>query len=558
MNRLQQLGAYELLGEIGRGGMGTVYRARRRDHPARDLALKVLRSGADRSAERFAREQEVLAHLDHPAIVRWLDSGQTPEGDAYFVMELVDGVPIDRYCEEQRLGLESRIRLLIETAAAVSHAHRHLVLHRDLKPSNILVGHDGRPRLLDFGIAKWLDGGEGRGQETTRGASPMTLLYASPEQVRGERVGVGTDVYSLTLLLFELLTGDLPRAREGDLVSLAIAIARAKPHRASVVAREQGHLLLAKTLTGDLDAILAKGLATESRDRYPTVAALVADLERYLRLEPVEAGSRSWRREIRLFVRRHRLGVSTAAVFLLLLLGTGCLFAWQAQELERQRAAAEQAQKRAEAQVALLGKIFAEGDPVGSGPQATLVDALDIVRHDIESGLSEGRPTGSATAAMAAEAYWRLGEINKAGDLAETALRSKAPLPSRELAMLMAIEVLAQPRPGVADWRQFAAGFERCRRSLEGESASPCVLDHALVSAFGSLGASPELRSLALEGVFECTLAARNLQEARALLAKITSLRSELEIGHPARQELDRLEMRVSAADQGDGDQALP
>ena len=558
MNDLQQLGAYELLGEIGRGGMGTVYRARRRDHPARELALKVLRSGADRSAERFAREQEVLAHLDHPAIVRWIDSGQTPEGDAYFVMELVDGVPIDQYCKEQGLGIEARIRLLIETAAAVSHAHRHLVLHRDLKPSNILVGQDERPRLLDFGIAKWLDGGEGRGQETTRGASPMTLLYASPEQVRGEAVGVGTDVYALSLLLFELLTGDLPRERDGDLVSLAITIARAKPQRASVVAREQGHFLLAKTLTGDLDAILAKGLATEPRDRYPTVAALVADLERYLRLEPAEAGSRSGWREAGLFVRRHRLGVSTGAVFLLLLLGTAGLFAWQAQELERERSAAEQARERAEARVELLGKIFAEGDPLGSGPQATLEDALDSVRYEIEIELAQGRPTGSAMAATAAEAYWRLGEKTKAGVLAETALNSKAPLPTRELAMLIAIEMLAQPKPLAEDWREFAASFELRRRSFDRDSASPCLWDQALASAFASLDAAPEFRSLALQGVFECVLAAGNLEEAHALFARIVSLRSGLEASHPARQDLDRLQMLVLAAESSDGETRLP
>lgn len=558
MSELLQLGAYELLGEIGRGGMGVVYRARRRDLPQRELALKILRSGADRSAERFAREQEVLAHLDHPAIVRWLDSGQTPEGDAYFVMELVDGLPIDQYCAEQGLGIEARIRLLIETAAAVSHAHRHLVLHRDLKPSNILVGKDGRARLLDFGIAKWLDGGEGRGGETTRGASPMTLLYASPEQVRGEPVGVGTDVYSLSLLLFELLTGDLPRAQDGDLVDLAIAIARATPRRASAVVRKQGQMELAKALTGDLDAILAKGLAPEVRDRYPTVAALVADLERYLRLEPVEAAGRSWWWEIRLFVRRHRLGVSTAAVFLFLLIFTAGLFARQGQEFERERAAAEQARERAEARVELLGKIFAEADPLGSGPQATLVDALDAVRHDIEIELAEGRPTGSAMAATAAEAYWRLGERAKAGALAETALRLKAPLPTGELAMLIAIETLAQPHPGVEDWHQLAAGFERRRRSFHGASAPTCALDQSLASAFGSLRAAPEVRSLALQGMFECTLAAGNIEEARALLGRIISLRSGLEAGHPARLELDRLERRVLAADQGDGDRVLP
>lgn len=534
-----------------------VYRARRHDLPQRELAIKVLRSAASRSAERFAREQEVLAQLDHPAIVRWIDSGHTPERDAFFVMELVDGLPIDQYCDERGLGIEARIRLVIEVGAAVSHAHRHLVVHRDLKPANILVGEDGRPRLLDFGIAKWLDGGEGRGQETTRGASPMTLLYASPEQVRGEPVGVATDVYALALLLFELLAGELPRSREDDPVSLAIAIARKAPKRASTVARELGRADLAKDLAGDLDAILAKGLATETRDRYPTVAALTTELERYLGHQSVEAAGRSSWRRIELFVRRHRFGVGLATLFLLLLLGTAGLFAWQANELEIERANAELARERAEARVELLGKIFAEAEPLGSGTQATLADALDVVRHDIEIELAEGRPTGSALAATAAEAYWRLGEKEKAGALAEAALGSKAPLPPRELSMLLSIAALARPEPNAETWRPFAAAFEQRQQQFD-RDLTDCPLARAVASAFGALGTSPELRSLALQGVFECALAAGRHEEAQAQLERMASLRAGLPADHPARLDLHRLQMRLAAATRAEFAETLP
>ncbi len=556
MSQDSSLGPYHLLEEVGRGGMGVVYRARRTDLP-QTLAIKILRSAGGRSAERFAREQEVLARLDHPAIVHFLDSGRTEEGDAFYVMELVDGLPIGEYCARHRLGIEARLGLFLEVCDAVSHAHRHLVAHRDLKPANILVDTEGRPRLLDFGIAKWLDQGEGRGQETTRGAAPMTLLYASPEQVRGEPVGVGTDVYSLSVLLFELLTHELPHGKALDLVELAIAIARQTAPPASEILRAQGDKAGAKALAGDLDAILAKGLAKDSAERYLSVDALTADLRRFLRHEPVAARRRRLGHGLRLFVRRHRLGVAAVGTFLLLLSATALLFAWQAKALAIEKDRAELARARAEARVDLLGKIFSEGDLLGSGPMATLTDALDTVRYDIEEDLAAGKPTSSALAATATEAYWRLGENAKAAALAETALRSTASISSSELGMLLAIVTVARPAPEARTWRTFEAEIAKLRQ-VANPQALTCESATEWEKALATLEARGLLRSLAVEMIFECALENRSSGEAETALRRIETLRDDLPTDHPARRDLDRLREKLGREKTQRADEVLP
>ncbi len=541
------LGPFELLGELGSGGMGVVYRARRRDLP-QSLAIKVLRQPAERIAERFVREQEILARLDHPSIVRFLDSGQSPEGDAYYVMELVDGQPIDRFCAERGLGLRERIELFLEVCAAVSHAHQHLVVHRDLKPANVLVDREGRPRLLDFGISKWLDGGE-NGQETTRGATPMTLRYASPEQVRGVPVGVGTDVYSLTVLLFQLATGALPQPIELDFLDLAVAIDRQVPPLASRLLQERGDSVRARELAGDLDAILAKGLAKDPAERYPTVAALAADLRRFLEGQPVEARRRSPWRRAGYFLRRHRFAASVSAVFLLLLIATAAVLSWQTQVLAREKRNAQRAEARAEARADLLVKVFAEGDPLGSGPHATLLDALASVGFDIDRSLAAGDEAGSALAATAAEAYWRLGERRQAAALAEAALRAATPMPPQELAVLLGIALLAEPPPPPPDWSAFAARHAALRRAAaQRAELADCDLAEPLNRTLVQLHGPPVLRSLAVELQLECAVEAQAPEEARRALRLLEELRASLTDDHPAKRLLPQLRQRIEEA----------
>jgi len=230
-----RIGVYEVLEEIGQGGMGEVYRAVRADgHYTKEVAIKLVRGGYDSRSvlERFRNERQILASLDHPNIARLLDGGTTDDGIPYLVMEMVRGRPIDRYCEDHGLDITARLKLFLEVSAAVQYAHQRLVIHRDIKPGNILVTEEGVPKLLDFGIAKILD--PTAGAEATV-ASPMTPEYASPEQIRGEPITTATDVYSLGVVLYQLLTGRSPYpAKTRTPHEFARAICDLEPERPSV------------------------------------------------------------------------------------------------------------------------------------------------------------------------------------------------------------------------------------------------------------------------------------------------------------------------------------
>lgn len=232
----RRIGAYQILEEIGEGGMGEVYRAVRADGQyEKEVAIKMVRGGYDSKSivERFRNERQILAGLDHINIARLLDGGTTDEGIPYLVMELIDGIPIDRYCDEHSLGVNDRLRLFQQVCAAVQYAHQRLVIHRDIKPGNILVTRDGTPKLLDFGIAKLLD--STAGLETTM-ARPMTPEYASPEQIRGDNITTATDIYSLGVVLYRLLTGRSPYSGESHTAhELARLICEVEPARPSTV-----------------------------------------------------------------------------------------------------------------------------------------------------------------------------------------------------------------------------------------------------------------------------------------------------------------------------------
>ncbi len=231
-----RIGAYRILEEIGHGGMGDVYRAGRADGQyEKEVAIKLVRGGYDTAAvlERFRHERQILASLDHPNIARLLDGGTNDEGVPYLVMELIEGIPIDQYCRVHQLNVSERLRLFLKVCSAVQYAHQRLVIHRDIKPGNILVTREGVPKLLDFGIAKILD--PASSSETTMG-SPMTPEYASPEQIRGEPITTATDVYSLGVVLYQLLTGRSPYPRKIQAAhELAQAICERDPERPSMI-----------------------------------------------------------------------------------------------------------------------------------------------------------------------------------------------------------------------------------------------------------------------------------------------------------------------------------
>ena len=237
----RRVGVYRLLEQIGQGGMGEVYRAERADGQYdKQVAIKFVRTGLDSAAvvDRFRNERQVLASLDHPNIARLLDGGTTDEGIPYLVMELIEGIPLDQYCRNHGLSIPERLRLFQQVASAVQYAHQHLVIHRDIKPGNILVTKQGVPKLLDFGIAKILDPAA-VSQQTA--ANPMTPEYASPEQIRGEPITTATDVYSLGVVLYQLLTGRSPYPKQTHAAhEFARAICEFQPERpSSVVLRSQ-------------------------------------------------------------------------------------------------------------------------------------------------------------------------------------------------------------------------------------------------------------------------------------------------------------------------------
>ena len=372
---------YRLLRRLGSGGMGEVWLAERSDHSfQQQVAIKLLHRDQRPSAEalrRFRGERQILAALNHPNVARLLDGSTLAHGAPFLVMEYIEGSSIDTWCAQHGLDVPARIRLFLKVCEAVQTAHQALIVHRDLKPSNVLVGTDGEPKLLDFGIAKVLDRDPmARSAVHTRtGYAPMTLAYASPEQVRGESVGTASDVYALGVLLYELLTGELPyRAVSTDPVSMARAVCEQAPESPSrQVAQRQTVRLpgtrsgrpLRQLLRGDLDAIVLKALRKEPAERYRSAEHLADDLRRHLDGLPVLAsrGSRWYR--WRKFVGRHRYAVAAA---LLLVALSGAFLYDRQQQLRETRAQRD----RAEQALALLQDVLTSADPaVARGQELT-------------------------------------------------------------------------------------------------------------------------------------------------------------------------------------------
>ncbi len=347
----RRIGPYDLLSELGRGGMGEVFAAVRADgHYDQKVALKLVRAGYATAGvvERFRAERQILAGLEHPNIARLIDGGTTDAGMPYLVMELVDGVPIDAFCRARALTVNERLQLFLHVCAAVQYAHQRLVIHRDIKPANILITANGVPKLLDFGIAKVLDP-DGNTSETM--LRPFTPEYASPEQVRGEPASTATDVYALGVVLYGLLTGRSPYAIEtrthGE---LAAAITGLEPERPSAAVmrprRDAGGELppsprLKRQLRGDLDAILLKALRKEPEKRYASAEQLAEDIRRHLDGRPVAARKGTWNYHVGKFARRHRTVVAAAALVLVTLVTAVIVTAREARIADAHRRRAE-------------------------------------------------------------------------------------------------------------------------------------------------------------------------------------------------------------------------
>ena len=350
----QRVGPYRVVRELGRGGMSRVYLAARADQAfEKQVAIKVVERGLDSAdvTQRFQSERQILARLDHPNITRILDGGTTEDGLPYLVMDYVEGDPIDQYCDARALDVAARLKLFQGVCVAVHYAHQNLIIHRDIKPGNVLVTRAGVPRLLDFGIAK-LVATEVQPSESTRTVlRRLTPEYASPEQVRGEALTTSSDVYSLGVLLYRLLTGQSPyRTQAASASALERAVCEDQPERPSVaVARaarappgEGTPERLRRRLQGDLDNVVLMALRKEPQRRYASVEQLAEDVGRHLANEPVIARADTAAYRAAKFMRRHVTGVAATAGMILLLVAGVVGTSWQARVARAERARAQQ------------------------------------------------------------------------------------------------------------------------------------------------------------------------------------------------------------------------
>jgi eukaryotic-like serine/threonine-protein kinase len=414
----ENVGPYRLRGLLAEGGMGTVWLAYRSDGILdRPVALKLPRALWSRPdlAGRIAREREILASLDHPHIARLYDAGVTADHQPYLALEYIEGKPIDQYAHELSLDSRPRLRLFLQVAQAVAHAHARLVVHRDLKPSNILVTSKGDARLLDFGIAKILEEGEARETDLTRiSGRALTLAYASPEQITGEPLGVGSDVYSLGVVLYALLTGSRPHPTTSDSPrSLEEAILKGVTSKPSDAASEPR---VKQALRGDLDTILLKALKRKPEERYLTVNAFADDIERYLGGLPVLARPDSSVYRIRKFVGRNRLGVAAAAAILVAIVGGAGVALWQTRVALAER-------ERALAVKEFIADIFRDANlDEGEGRSLTAVDFLERAQGRIEENLDGGPVVKVELLNLLGSSLMSLGETATADETSERAM----------------------------------------------------------------------------------------------------------------------------------------
>lgn len=424
------LGNYRLIKELGKGGMSSVYLASRADLSFhQEVAIKIVHHwlNDDSHHQRFIAERQMLAQLNHPNIAKLIDGGTTPSGSPYFVMEVIEGEPIDRYCNQNKLSIAERIRLFQKVCSAVEFAHRNLIVHRDIKPSNILVTADGIPKLLDFGIAKLID--PTVISDTTKTIRRMgTPGYTSPEQINGETITTATDVYGLGLLLYKLLTEELPDFYSGvvrnnqsnNKDSEPRRLADISKHISKEVAEERNETTksLQRILAGDLDNIALKAIRQTPERRYCSVANFSADLSRYLNGHPVKARPDSYLYRIGKFIRRHRLGVaSLVSIFIVSILFIFTLIEMESNSA-KQRDKAEQVSKM------LVNLFEMAGSKAAKENKLHARSLLDQGREqlDLLTGQDEAQIMLRETLASL---YEKLGQFQSARELYQLSLKQK-------------------------------------------------------------------------------------------------------------------------------------
>jgi serine/threonine-protein kinase len=551
-----RLGPYRVVKEVGQGGMGRVYLAYRDDDQFQRRVAVKLADGAQAPEvqERFRSERRILAALDHPNIARLLDGGTTEDGVPYLVLEYVEGEPIDRYCDVRQLGVEDRVQIFRTVCSAVHYAHQNLVVHRDLKPPNVLATPEGVPKLLDFGIAKLLRP-ELLGQApalTTALHRPMTPEYASPEQVRGETVTTASDVYSLGVLLYELLTGCRPLRLEGQGSAIERIVSEVEPDLPSKAAlkptegttgrtpaersRDRGTTpeRLRRQLAGDLDNIVMMALRKAPARRYASAEQLAEDLRRTADGLPVRARKDTVRYRVRKFVGRNRYGVGTALLFLALVVGFGINRAEVARDLAKERDRAQQEAATARRVAAFLEDVFRSADPTETrGNAVTAREILDRAAERLGDAGERPEVRGALLDSMGS-VYHHLGIYSRADPLLQEALAVRGEnLGEENLDTASSLLHLGELR---TDEARYAEGEDLLRRALRVREKLLGASHAAVAEALYSLGLV-----LRREG--------KSVEAESVLRRAIASNEATLADGVPVALGLDRLALVLE--DQG-------
>src|SRR5436190_5391366 len=478
----QDFGPYRIRNVLGQGGMGVVYLAEREDLGS-VAAIKILRDAwlSPERRERFTGEQRTLAQLTHPAIARLSDAAVLPDGTPWFVMEYVEGVALTTFCEERASSIPERLRLFRAVCEAVEHAHRHLIVHRDLKPSNILVTPDGSVKLLDFGIAKQLDSLAGPVDQTKTGLRMMTPAYAAPEQILGEPIGMHTDIYTLGVVLYELLTERLPfdlSNRTPDEAETVIVEQGAK--RPSAAAQEKS---ISKRAWADLDVLCLTAMRKEPERRYRTVEALIRDIDHYLDGEPLDARADTFGYRLSKYVRRNWRPVSAAGAASIVVIG---LVVFYTVRLTTARNAAVAEAGRTQRIQHFMLNLFQGGDEaVGPGDTLRVVTLVDRGVQDAKS--LDGQPAVQAELyETLGGIYQKLGKLDRADSLLRAALDQRRSLfGSDHSEVAKSLVALGQLRLAQAEYKEaerlIRDGLEMSKRHLRS--------DHpAIASAMVALG----------------------------------------------------------------------
>jgi eukaryotic-like serine/threonine-protein kinase len=504
-----RIGPYEVVGEIGRGGMGVVLEARRRDQGfERRVAIKLVKRGMDTDfiLRRFESERRILAGLDHRNIARVLDGGSTGDGLPYFVMERIEGRNIVVYCQEENLGVAERLDLFRQVCDAVQYAHQHLVIHRDIKPSNILVTSDGVAKLLDFGLARVVQGGERETADRTQTALRLfTPDYASPEQVRGETLTTATDVYSLGVVLYELLTGARPyRLKSGSPEEVTGAVLEQQPQRPSTKVR----------LHRDLDSIVLAALRKEPSRRYASAEQLSEDIGRHREGLPVRARPDTFPYRAGKFVRRHKIGMAagTVAAASLVAALSVSIVQTRAARLERDRAQVEAGKARQVSE--FLRSLFESSLPRKSrGEKLTAQDLIDSGAARVDQELAGQPELHASMLALLGSVYLELGLVPKAEPLLEKSLAIRERfLGKNHPDVAESLYFLGRLKGRQADYPRARALLQRAVEIREREAATPAFAE--TLSGLGGV-----LKSVG------------RLQDARDLYARAVAV--EEEIGGP-------------------------